>query len=111
VVLDDQGAEDRLPDHPQWQQGAEQRQMPAVGAAEEGQDAGRDYRKADEPGQQPVAVLDHRVGVEWGHRAAVALGPVRAAEPGAGQANPGPGEDDQGQCRKRDRGDLRVALR
>ena len=104
VVLDDQGAEDRLADHAQRQQGAEQRQVPAVGAAEEGEDAGGDHGEADEPGQQPVAVLDHRVGVERRHRAAVALGPVRAAEAGAGEAHAGAGEDDQ---RQRGEGDRR----
>ena len=39
VVLDHQGAEDRLADHPQRQQRAEQGEVPAEGAAEEGEDA------------------------------------------------------------------------
>ena len=82
VVLDDEGAEDRLADHSQRQQGAEQGQVPAVGAAEEGEHAGGDHGEADEPGQEPVAVLDHRVGFERRRRAAVAAGPVRAAEAG-----------------------------
>ena len=102
VVLDDQGAEDRLADHPQRQQRAEQRQVPAVGPAEEGEDAGGDHGDADEPGQQPVAVLDHRVGVERRHGLAVALGPVRAAEAGAGEPHAGAGEDDQRQRAERD---------
>ena len=100
VVLDDQGAEDRLADHAQRQQRAEQRQVPAERPAEEGEHAGGDHGEADEAGQQPVAVLDHRVGVERRHRPAVALGPVRAAEPGAGQPHPGAGEDDQRQRRR-----------
>ncbi len=64
VVLDDLGTEDRLGDHPQRQQRPEQRQVPAVGATEEGQHAGGDHRDAHEPGQDPVGVLDHRVGFE-----------------------------------------------
>ena len=111
VVLDDQRAEDRLPEHPQRQQGAEQRQVPAVGHAEEGEAAGGDHGEADETGQQPVAVLDHRVGLQRRHRAAVAFGPVRAAEAGAGQSHGGAGEHDQRQSGEGDGGDLRVAPR
>ena len=80
------------------------------GLAEEGEHGGGDHGEADEAGQQPVAVLDHRVGVERRHRAAVALGPVRAAEPGAGQPHSGAGEDDQRQRRQGDQRHLRVEL-
>ena len=97
VVLDDEGAEDRLADDAERQQGAEQRQVPAVGLAEEGEDGGGDHGEADEPGQQPVAVLDHRVGFQRRRGAAVAARPVGAAEAGAGQAHAGAGEDDQRQ--------------
>ena len=109
VVLDDEGAEDRLADHAERQQRAEQSQVPAIGPAEEGEDAGGDHGEADEPGQQPVAVLDHRVRFERRRAAAVAFGPVRAAEPGAGQAHGGAGEHDQRQRGEGDRGDLGVA--
>ena len=87
MVLDDEGAEDRLADHSQRQQGAEQGQVPAVGHAEEGEDAGGDHGEADEAGQQAVAVLDHRVGLEWRRAAAVAFGPIRTAQAGAGEAD------------------------
>ena len=102
VVLDDQGAEDRLADHPQRQQRPEQRQVPAERPAEPGQHAGGDHREADEAGEQPVAVLDHRVGVERGHRPAVALGPVRAAEARSGQPHRGAGQHDQRERREGD---------
>ena len=111
VVLDDQGAEDRLADHAQRQQRPEERQVPAERAAEPGEDAGGDHGEADEAGEQAVAVLDHRVGVERRHGAAVALGPVRAAEPGAGEAHGGAGQHDQRQRREGDEGDLGVELR
>ena len=100
VVLDDEGAEDRLPDHAQRQQGAEEGEVPAEGAAEPGEHAGGDHGDADEAGEDAVAVLDHRVGVERRHRAAVALGPVRAAEARAGEADAGAGEDDQRERRR-----------
>ncbi len=111
VVLDHEGAEDRLPDHPEGQQGAEEGEVPAVGPAEQGEDAGGDHREADEAGQQPVAVLDHRVRFERRGAAAVAFRPVRAAEAGAGQAHGGAGEHDQGESRQGDERHLRVALR
>ena len=110
VVLDDQGAEDRLAQHPERQQRPEDRQVPAEGPAEEGQARGGDHGEADEAGQQPVAVLDHRVGVERRHVAAVALGPVRAAEAGAGEPHAGAGQHDQRQRREGDHRHLRVEL-
>ena len=87
VVLDHQRAEHRLADHAERQQDAEEGQVPAVGPAEEGERAGRDDREPDEAGDDPVSVLDHRVELDRRHRAAVALGPVRAAETGAGEAD------------------------
>ena len=57
----------------------------------------------DEAGDQPVAVLDHRVCLQRRHGAAVALRPVGAAEPGAGEADGGAGHDDH---RQRDQGDV-----
>ena len=74
------------------------------GTAEPGERAGGDHGEADEAGQDPVAELDHGVGFERRCRAAVALGPVRAAEAGAGQAHAGAGQHDQ---RQRPEGDQR----
>ena len=54
-------------------------------------------RDPDDAGQQPVAELDVGVGAELGRQAPVlvAVGPVRAAEAGAGDAHGRAGEDDQ----------------
>ena len=111
VVLDDEGAEDRLADDAERQHRPEQGQVPAERAPEPGEDAGGDHREADEPGQDPVRVLDHRVGVERGDGAAVAFRPVRAAEPGAGQPHRRAGQHDQRQRRQRDRRHPGVELR
>ena len=111
VVPDDLAAEDRLADHAEWQQCTEQRQVPAEGPAKPGEDAGGDHDEADEAGQDPVAELDHGVGVERRHGLAVALGPVRAAEAGAGQAHAGAGQHDQRERPERDQGDGGVELR
>ena len=110
VVLDDQGAEDRLADHAERQQRPEHGQVPAVGTPEEGEDGGGDHDDADEAGDQPVAELDHRVRFQRRRGAAVAFGPVRAAEAGAGEPHAGAGEDDQREGAEGDGGELRVAL-
>ena len=80
VVLDDEGAEGRLSEDAERQERAEQGEVPAVGAAAERQRTGGDDHQPDEPGDEPVAVLDD--GVEIGGRdgPSVALRPVRAAE-------------------------------
>ena len=110
VVLDHESSEHGLPDDPQGQQAAEEREMPAVGPAEESQEGGGDDRQADEAGQQPVAVLDPGVDLGGGDVTAVTLGPVGATEAGSGQPHCGPGEDDQDQRDQRDQRDLRVAF-
>ena len=60
-----------------------------------------------------MAKLDPGVAVELGHKAAVlvAVRPVRAAEPGAGDADGGAGEDDQRERDERYRRDDEVLLR
>ena len=70
-----------------------------------------DRGEPDEAREQPVAVLDPGVRLERRRDAAVALGPVRAAEPGAGQAHRGAGEDDQRERAERDLGDALVGAR
>ena len=111
VVLDDERAEDRLADHPERQQRAEQGEVPAEGPAEPSERAGGDHGEADEAGQQPVAVLDHRMGVERRHGLAVAFGPVGAAETRAREAYRGPGQHDQRERCEGDQRHLGVALR
>ena len=81
------------------------------GTAEPGENAGGDHGEADEAGEDAVAVLDHRVGIERGDRLAVALGPVRAAEAGAGEAHARAGEDDQRERSEGDEGHLGVEVR
>ena len=61
VVLDDQGAEDRLGDHAERQQRPEDRQVAPVGATEEGDYAGGDHDDAEQAGDDPVGRLDDRV--------------------------------------------------
>ena len=85
VVLDDQGAEDRLRDDPQRQQDAEERQVPAVGPAEEGENAAAITARPT----KPVNILLLNSITAWvlsgGTVLPVALGPVRTAEPRVGQ--------------------------
>ena len=95
VVLDDEGAEDRLAEDAHRQQGAEEGEVPAEGPAEPGERAGGDHCKADEAGEEPVAVLDHCVRLERRHRAAVAFGPIGAAKSRPGEADSCPGQHDQ----------------
>ena len=49
VVLDDERAEDRLAHHAERQQRPDQHQVPAIGAAEEGEDGGGDHREPTRP--------------------------------------------------------------
>ena len=103
MVLDDEGAEDRLArSRPSGSSAPNSARCQRNGLRKKASTAGGDHGEADEPGQQPVAVLDHRVGVERRHGPAVAFGPVRAAEPGAGEPHAGAGEDDQRQRRQGD---------
>ena len=87
VVAHHEAAEHRLPHHAQRKEHAEDRQVAAIGAAHEREAGGRDHDDAHEPGDHPVAELDHRVELQRRDRAAVALGPVRAAEARAGEAH------------------------
>ena len=111
VVLDDQRAEDRLAEHAQRQQRPEER----PGAR--GRACGRRPRPAAAITARPTKPVSSRLPYSitaWvssgGTRAAVALGPVRAAEARAGEPHAGAGEDDQRQRREGDQRHLRVEL-
>ena len=108
VVADREAAEHGLADDAQRQQHADPREVAAERPPPERQRARRDGGEPDEAGDQPVAVLDPGVRLERRRDAAVALGPVRAAEPGAGQADRRAREDDQRQRDERDLGDALV---
>jgi hypothetical protein len=102
----------RLPDDAERQQHAEDRQIPAEGHAEEGQQAGGDGRQRHEAREHAIAELDPRMRVELGHEPAVlvALRPVRTPEPRPRDAHRRAGEDDQRQRDEGDRRDEEVAL-
>ena len=108
VVADREAAEHGLADDAERQQHAEPREVAAERPPPERQRARGDRGEPDEARDQPVAVLDPRVRLERRRDAAVALGPVRAAEPGAGQADRRAREDDQRQRGERDLGDALV---
>ena len=101
VVADGESAEDRLAEHPDRQQDAEDREIAAEGTAPERQHASGEGDQPHQPGDQPVAVLDDRVGLQRRHGLAVALRPVRTSKAGAGEAHGGAGEHDHGECGQR----------
>ena len=99
------------PSDAERQQHAEPREVAAERPAAEGERARGDRGEPDEAGEQAVAVLDPGVGLERRRHAAVALGPVRAAEPGAGEPHRRAREDDQRQRDERELGDALVGAR
>ena len=111
VVIDDEGPQDRLSDHPERKQDPDPGQVLPVRTTEEGEQTGRDHRDRYHAGDQTVAVLDPGVDLGGSHVLPVALGPVRAAETGSGEADPGPGEHDADQGDQRDQGNDLIELR
>ena len=108
-----QPAHHRLAEDAEREQPAEDRQVAPERAARERQHERGDRADADHAGQQPVAELDVGVGAELGREppVLVAVGPVRAAEPGARDAHGRAREDDQHQRPERHGGDPEVLLR
>ena len=111
VVADGEAAEHGLADDAERQQHAEPGEVAAERPPPPRQRAGRDRGQPDEARDQAVAVLDPGVRLERRRDAAVALGPVRAPEPRAGQADRRAGEDDQRERSQRHLGDALVGAR
>ena len=111
VVADGEAAEHRLADDAEREQHAEHREVAAERPPPERERARGDRGQPDEAGDHAVAVLDPRVRLERRGDAAVALRPVRAPEPGAGQPHRRAGEDDQREGRERDLRDALVGAR
>ena len=113
AVEDRQPAHHGLAEDAEREQPAEDRQVAPERAARERQQERRHRADADHAGQQPVAELDVGVGPELGREppVLVAVGPVRAPEPRAGDAHGRAGEDDQHQGPERDGGDPEVLPR
>ena len=108
MVADREAAEHDLRDDAERQQHAEPREVAAEWLPAPRERARGDRRDTDEARDDAVAVLDPGVGLERRRHAAVALGPVRAAEARAGQADRGAREDDQRQGGERHLGDALV---
>ena len=95
-------------DDAERQQHAEPREVAAERPPAPRQRARGDRGEADEARDHAVAVLDPGVRLQRRRDAAVALGPVRAAEARAGEAHRGAREDDQRQRSERHLGDALV---
>ena len=114
VEVDEDGdpAEHDLAEHAGDEPEREQRQVAAARLAPQRTEHGGDHGHRDGAGEQPVDLLDG--GVVRRHvdeLLVVAVRPVVAAEPGAGQPDGGAGDDDGDQQPEGDGGDLAVASR
>ena len=112
VGQDGDAAEHDLADDAADEAERQPRQVPPPGLADEGAEHGQDDRDRDDAREEAVHLLDRAVGARDVDEAApVALGPVRAAQTGAGQAHERAGHDDHGEGQRGQQGQAAVRRR
>ena len=112
VGEDRDAAEHDLADHAADEAERQPRQVPPPGLADEGAEHGQDHRDRDDAREEAVHLLDRAVGARDVDEAApVALGPVRAAQTGAGEAHERAGHDDHGEGQRGQQGQAAVRRR
>ncbi len=95
--VDDDAAEDGLGQHAAHQPSAQPHQVAPARGAEDRAEEGRGHPHGQDDGDQAVPELHQAVELQRGGQVPDrALGPVGAPQARAGQADPGPGQHDEG---------------